>query len=51
MKNEGKINAIAYYLDTQRQKSKCKEKQNYLWLVASKELEISGQINFQGDFN
>ena len=37
---------------TQREKSKFKEKQNYLWLLASKELQILEHIGYlQSNFN
>lgn len=37
---------MAYNIGTQRQEPTCKEKQKYLWLLVSRELEISGQNDF-----
>ena len=45
-------NKITCNPDTQREKSKFKEKQNYLWLLASKELQILEHIGYlQSNFN
>lgn len=45
-------NKITCNPDTQREKSKYKEKQNYLWLLASEELQILEHLRYlQSNFN